>query len=116
MHSPEALRSVVSMLVVSVLLGQAGCKRSTDAQVAAAPQAAPAWSLDESKLVAPIGFSATDLDPAKNACNDLSAYANDKWLAANPIPGDKTSWGPWDVLELRSLGIQRQLAERAAAQ
>ena len=116
MHSPEALRSVVSMLVVSVLLGQAGCKRSTDAQVAGAPQAAPAWSLDESTLVAPIGFSATDLDPAKNACNDLSAYANDKWLAANPIPSDKTSWGPWDVLELRSLGIQRQLAERAAAQ
>ena len=41
---------------------------------------------------------------------------NDKWLAANPIPGDKTSWGPWDVLALRTLGIQRQLAERAAGE
>jgi putative endopeptidase len=116
MSSRAVLRSVVLGLVAAILLGQAGCRRSTDAEVAAAPQAAPVWSLDESKLVAPIGFSATDLDPTRSACNDLSAYANDKWLAANPIPGDKTSWGPWDVLELRSLGIQRQLAERAAAQ
>ncbi len=102
-------------IVTAALLGQAGCKRATDVQVTAAPQAAPAWSLDESKLIAPIGFTVADLDPAKGACNDFSAYVNDKWLAANPIPGDKTSWGPWDVLELRSLGIQQQLAERAAS-
>jgi putative endopeptidase len=115
MSSRTVLRSVVVGFVAALLLGPVGCKRSTDAEVATAPPAAPAWSLDESKLAAPIGFSAADLDPAGNACSDLSAYANDKWLAANPIPGDKTSWGPWDVLELRSLGIQRQLAERAAA-
>ena len=115
MSSGRVLRTVASVFVMAVVLGQAGCKRSTDSEVAAAPQATPAWSLDESQLVAPIGFSAADLDPARNPCSDLSAYANEKWLAANPIPGDKTSWGPWDVLELRSLGIQRQLAERAAA-
>lgn len=116
MSSRTVLRSLVLGLLAAALLGQAGCKRSTDAGVVAAPPPTSAWSLDESKLVAPIGFSAADLDPAMNPCSDLSAHANDKWLAANPIPGDKTSWGPWDVLELRSLGIQRQLAERAAAQ
>ncbi|HEU4923986.1 MAG TPA: peptidase, partial [Burkholderiales bacterium] len=63
-----------------------------------------------------MAFGAADLDPAKGACRDFAGYANDKWLGSNPIPGDKTSWGPFDVLELRSLGIQRQLAERAASE
>jgi putative endopeptidase len=107
--------AVLLSCVAALLLVQSGCKRSGDAQVAAAPQEAPAWSLDESKLIAPIRFSATDLDPAKGACNDFAGYANDKWLAANPIPGDRTSWGAFDVLEERSLGVQRQLAERAAS-
>ena len=108
---------VVMPVLAAVLLVQAGCnKRSTETQVSEAPPAAPAWRLDESKLVAPIRFGIADLDPAKSACNDFSAYVNDKWLAANPIPGDKTSWGPWDVLALRTPGIQRQLAERAAGE
>jgi len=105
---------VVVPIAAAALLGQTGCKRASEAPVAAAPQAAPAWSLDESKLVAPIRFSAADLDPAKSACNDFAGYANDKWLAANPIPGDRSSWGAFDVLEERSLSTQRQLAEHAA--
>jgi len=63
----------------------------------------------------PIRFRPADLDRDKSACNDFTGYANAKWLAANPIPGDQTSWGPWSVLQERSLGIQRQLAERAAS-
>jgi putative endopeptidase len=110
------LHFVVPPLAAALLLALVGCKRPSEVPVAAKSQPAPAWSLDEGKLVTPIRFSATDLDPARNACNDFAGYANGKWLAANPIPSDKSEWGPWDVLELRSLGIQRQLAERAAAQ
>ena len=113
MSSKTALRLVVLPVIAAVLLGQAGCKRADEPEKAAA---APAWKLDESKLAAPIRFGIADLDPAKGACTDFAGYANSKWLAANPIPGDKSSWGAFDVLELRSLGIQRQLAERAAGQ
>ena len=101
---------------MAALSGLAGCERSAEPKAAAASQGKPAWTLNESTLTAPIRFSAADLDPAQGACDDFSGYANTRWLAANPIPGDKTSWGPFDVLELRSLGIQRQLAERAAIQ
>ena len=109
-------RSVISGFVAAALLTQAGCQRAPETEPVAATPAAPAWKLDESLLTPPIRFSAADLDPALDPCRDFAGYANGKWLAANAIPGDKTSWGAWDVLELRSLGIQRQLAERAAAQ
>ena len=31
--------------------------------------------------------------PRKDACTDFGGYVNGKWLAANPIPGDRTSVG-----------------------
>jgi putative endopeptidase len=91
----------------------AGCQRAAeDKKVAAAP--AP-WTLDESKLQQPIRFSPTDLDPSQNACTNLSAYVNGKWLAANEIPADESGWGAFLVLRNRSLGVRQQLAERIAA-
>jgi putative endopeptidase len=109
------LHFVVLPIAAVVLLSQAGCKRTGDEPVAAQAQALPAWSLDESKLIQPIRFNEADLDPSTSPCKDLAGYVNDKWLTANPIPSDQTSWGVGDVLRQRSLGIQRQLAERAAA-
>jgi len=97
-----------------LVIFQAGCKRTVDVPVTPPSQSTPAWSLDEGGIIQPMRFLPADLDPDKSACNDFTGYANAKWLAANPIPGDQTSWGPWDVLQERSLGIQRQLAERAA--
>ncbi len=99
----------VAAAVVMVL---AGCQRAAEEKKAAAT---PAWTLDESKLQQPIRFAATDLDPAHNACTDLGAYANSKWLAANEIPADEPAWGAFVVLNNRSLGVRRQLAERIAA-
>jgi putative endopeptidase len=106
--------TVVALPVAAaVLLAIAGCQKAADKT--AAP-AAPAWKLDETQLIQPIRFSATDLDASKNACVDLAANANDKWLAANPIPADRSSWGAFPLLSERSLQVQRQLAEQAAAQ
>ena len=77
--------------------------------------AQPAWSLDESRLTQPIRFRITDLDAGSSACVDLAAHANDKWIAANPIPGDQSSWGAFETLEQRSVDIQKQIAERVSA-
>ena len=60
-------------------------------------------------------FDIGDLDTSKNACNDFAGYVDGKWLAANPVPGDRTSWGAFEMLDERSLGIRHQLAEQAAA-
>jgi putative endopeptidase len=76
---------------------------------------APGFKLDESKLPQVAGFMASDLDAGKGACTDLDAYVNGKWKAANPIPPDRTDWGLYEMMSERSLAVQHQLAEHAAA-
>ncbi len=71
--------------------------------------------LDQSKLPPFNQFNATDLDAARNACTDFNSFVNGRWLATNAIPGDRTSWGAFEMLGERSLAVQQQLAEQAAA-
>ncbi len=99
--------------VAAALTVLTGCQRAAEEKKAAA--APPAWTLDESKLQQPIRFAASDLDPAQNACKDLGAYVNNKWLAANAIPGDEPGWGAFLVLNNRSRDVRHQLAEHIAA-
>ena len=112
MKSPKTL-----LLPLAVAAALAGCNRA-DTPPAPAADAAPraaAYTLDESTLPPVNRFQASDLDPSKNACVDFAGYANAKFLAANPVPGDRTSWGAFEMLDERSNAVQRQLAEQAAA-
>ena len=108
------------LLAASITLALAACKR--DAAPAADGTAAPAadqpkaLALDEAKLPPVNRFEPGDVDAAKSACADFNAYVNSKWLAANPIPGDRTSWGAFEMLAERSSAVQQQLAEQAAAE
>ena len=109
------------LLSLAVTAALAGCSKPNDA--ASPDTAAKAGAdggelqlkLDESKLPPVNRFQVADLDTSKNACTDFTGYANGKWLAANPIPGDRTSWGAFEMLDERSTAVQRQLAEQAAA-
>jgi putative endopeptidase len=78
--------------------------------------ASPAAKLviDESKLPAAPHFDAKDLDPNTPICRDLNGYVNGRWMAANPIPADKTSWGNANIISDRSLGVQQQIVEGLA--
>jgi putative endopeptidase len=112
----STIRSSPTLLLCAVALPLVlgGCQRSTDVKATAAPSAA-VLKLDETQLLQPIRFAVADVDASKSACVDLAAHANDKWLAANPIPADQTSWGAVTLLRDRSLQVQRQLAEQVAA-
>lgn len=109
----------ILLLSLSIATALAACKREPAADQAAAPQAQPAeakaLTLDESKLPPVNRFQLADLDSSKNACTDFNGYVNSKWLAANPIPGDRSSWGAFEMLDERSNAVQHQLAEQAAA-
>ncbi|WP_426806442.1 hypothetical protein, partial [Stenotrophomonas sp. SrG] len=59
---------------------------------AAAAPAPTEIKLDEAKLPAYNAFHPTDLDKSLDACTAFGDYVNSKWLAANEIPGDRTSW------------------------
>ena len=58
-------------------------------------------------------FDVGDLDRSVSPCVDFNAYVNGKWVAANPIPADKTRWGAFDELREKSLAAQHALVERA---
>jgi putative endopeptidase len=104
-------------LAIAITAALGACKKADDAAPAAATAtaaAAPAITIDVSKLPALPHFDAADLDANTPICTDLNAHVNGKWLAANPIPADKTSWGNFNMLGDRSLEAQKQIVEQAA--
>jgi len=115
MSKPTFAPTVLAVALLSTL-ALAGCQQGTVAIASA--DAAPAkrsFHLDEAKLPPVNHFLPSDLDKSKDACADFGAYVNGKWQAANEIPGDRSSWGAFDMLAERSLAVRHQLAEQAAA-
>ena len=113
-----SLRPVVPLtLALSIAAALSACGK-TDApavDAASASTAAPVV-FDLSKVQAPgMAFAVADLDPSVSACADLNGHVNSKWLAANPVPADRTSWGSFEVLGERSLAIQHAIVEQLAA-
>ncbi|MGH8077896.1 MAG: M13 family metallopeptidase [Lysobacter sp.] len=116
-NKSKALLSPVllSLAIAAVLTGCPEKDKAEPVADAAKTDAAAAFTLDESELPAVNRFTKADLDTTKDACTDFGGYVNGKWLAANTIPGDRTSWGAFEMLDERSTAAQRQLAEQAAA-
>ena len=105
----------ILFLSLAVTAALSACKQPEAGADAKAPADAPKLTLDESKLPPFNQFKAENLDASKNVCTDFGGYANGKFLAANPVPGDRTSWGAFEMLDERSNAVQQQLAEKAAA-
>ncbi len=59
-------------------------------------------------------FDVSQLDRKISPCNDFNGFVNAKWVAANPIPADRTRWGAFDQLREHSLQTQRAIVEAAA--
>ncbi|WP_343237116.1 M13-type metalloendopeptidase [Xanthomonas sp. XNM01] len=112
-RTPHAL-----LLPLAIAATLAACSKPEDKAPAAAAESAPTettFHLDESKLPAYNAFHASDLDTTVDACTDFGAHVNGKWLAANEIPSDRTSWGAFTILDERSVAVQHQLVEQTAA-
>jgi putative endopeptidase len=60
-------------------------------------------------------FDVSELDAAANVCSNLNNFVNSKWIAANPIPADRTRWGSFDALREQSLAAQHTLVDQADA-
>ncbi|MFA7322111.1 MAG: M13 family metallopeptidase [Dokdonella sp.] len=106
----DSLKPLALALGIAFALTACGAKEA--ATDAGAPTAsAPAAAVETPKHVA---FDTSDIDTGINACTDFNAYVNSKWLAANPIPDDKTRWGAFDQLRETSLNTQHEIVEAAA--
>ncbi|HWX67300.1 MAG TPA: M13-type metalloendopeptidase [Rhodanobacter sp.] len=60
-------------------------------------------------------FNVQEIDSTISACSDFNGFVNAKWIAANPIPADRTRWGSFDALREASLNVQHKIAEDAAS-
>ena len=113
------LRSIKPLtLALAVTVALAACQKTeapAETAVVAPEPAKPV--VDLATLKTPIiNLQATDLDTSIAACTDLNGFVNLKWLAANPVPADRTTWGSFELLAERSLEIQQKLVENLAAQ
>jgi predicted metalloendopeptidase len=55
------------------------------------------------------------MDPSADRCKDFYQWADGGWLAANPIPPDRSSWGAGSELSQSNLLKLQDIAEKAAA-
>ncbi len=99
-------------LLLSLAIATALSACTGDKAPAANADATPAPKAELPPLA---GFKISDLDTSKDACTNLGDFVNGKWLAANPVPGDKTAWGSFEMLDERSVAASKVLVEAAMA-
>ncbi len=110
-------------LAVSLALSLTACGKSDEQAAAPAPAPAATAPTTSQTTAAPAAaattavatiFDVSELDPNIKACADFNGFVNAKWVAANPIPADQSSWGAFNILNEKSLKSQHDIVDDAA--
>jgi putative endopeptidase len=62
-----------------------------------------------------VGLDVADLERSVSPCEDFYQFSGGNWLKNNQIPSYATSWGPRNLLGLRTQATLKQILEEAAA-
>ncbi|GAA0888186.1 M13 family metallopeptidase [Rhodanobacter soli] len=104
-------------LALAVSLALTACGKQEPAANAPASTASTAPAASSTTAAADLGksiFDVSELGDSALACQDFNGFVNAKWVAANPIPADRTRWGAFDALAESSLNTQHSIVEKAA--
>jgi putative endopeptidase len=63
----------------------------------------------------PKAIDPADFDSAAKPCEDFYQYANGTWLAAHPIPADRSRYGSFDALSDRNRDVVRTILDETSA-
>ena len=72
------------------------------------------WLLPAALLTAQ-SFDLSALDTSADACVDFYQYACGTWMAKNPIPADRASWGRFEELQERNRAVLQNILESVSA-
>ena len=114
-HYLKTLALAASISLALTACGKPEAPATTTAPTASASSAPAASSTvtstaDTTKSI----FDVSELDPTLNACQDFDGFVNAKWVAANPIPNDRSRWGAFDKLAEDSLNTQHSIVDDTA--
>ena len=105
------------MLKSLLALGASACALALAAPAAA--QQAPAAAAEPSKLptmsFGTWGFDPAALDQSVDPGDDFFAYANRKWLEANPLPAEFSRFGAFNLLAEKSTADVKTLVDELLA-
>ncbi|MCS4231477.1 putative endopeptidase [Stenotrophomonas maltophilia] len=74
------------------------------------------YTLDTARLLPPLHFNASELDPTQPACTSLGAHVNRLWEKDSALQRSRTQLGTLDHLRSNALLVCQQLAEQMASE
>jgi putative endopeptidase len=111
------LKPLALTMAVSLALSLSACGKQDSSSTTTPANASTAPAAASTVAAADLGksiFDVSELGDSALACQDFNGFVNAKWVAANPIPEDRTRWGAFDQLAEASLNTQHDLADKAA--
>ena len=111
MHMPRRLGALIL-----VALPLAAALTMLEARIAAQPPTPPAQPAPPAPpALSSSGLQLDALDRTADACTDFYQFACGAWMAKNPVPADRSSWGRFDELQERNHETLRKILDAAAS-